>query len=325
MIYKFLVFNPTSNTLYDYAPIVQEVSYTTNRIGSAGKLEFSYIQDRPINMEEGAKVEFYVDGKGIFLGYVFALKQSRNGEMSVTAYDQIRYLKSKASYSFAGKKSGDIIRQIAMDIQLQVGVLEDTGYTIPVYTKEAKERIDIIDYSLMITQNNTGKTFVFYDDFGKLCLREAKNLMSNVMIGNRSIVTDYTFKSDIDSDTYNRVKLVRPNKDTGQADTYIFQDSDNIKKWGILELYEKVDENLNEAQINQQGNIMMAYYDRALKSISVSGAPGVIGLKAGAMTMFKIADVPELKNGYFLLLDKVKHKFSNDDHTMDVDAKILTI
>lgn len=101
MIYKFLVFNPTSNTLYDYAPIVQEVSYTTNRIGSAGKLEFSYIQDRPINMEEGAKVEFYVDGKGIFLGYVFALKQSRNGEMSVTAYDQIRYLKSKASYSFA--------------------------------------------------------------------------------------------------------------------------------------------------------------------------------------------------------------------------------
>lgn len=40
MIYKFLVFNPTSNTLYDYAPIVQEVSYTTNRIGSAGKLEY---------------------------------------------------------------------------------------------------------------------------------------------------------------------------------------------------------------------------------------------------------------------------------------------
>ena len=120
MIYKFLVFNPTSNTLYDYAPIVQEVSYTTNRIGSAGKLEFSYIQDQPINMEEGVRVEFYVDGKGIFLGYVFAIKQSRNGEISVTAYDQIRYLKSKASYSFAGKKSGDIIRQIAMDMQLQI-------------------------------------------------------------------------------------------------------------------------------------------------------------------------------------------------------------
>ena len=323
MSYKLLIFNAEVNTMYDYAPITQKIDYTTNRNGSAGKLTFSYLQQKPINLTEGAKVQFYVDGKEIFLGFVFTIEQDRWGVVSVTAYDQLRYLKSNASYSFAEKKLGDIIQQIATDMQLQVGALEDTGYVIPTLTKENAECLDIIEYGLQITQYNTGRTFVFYDEFGKLNLRESKNMMSDILIGNGSIITDYSYKSDIDSDTYNQVKLVRPNKETGQGDTYVFNDQTTIKKWGLLQKYEKVDENLNEAQINQQGNIMMAYYDRVLKTISVDGVGGVPGLKAGAMAMFKIKDVPELSKGYYLLLDKVKHTFSEGDHTMSVEAKII--
>lgn len=322
---KLLVYNPTENTLYDYAPIVREVTYTTNQSGSAGELSFSYIQERTINMTEGAKVEFYVDGMPIFLGYVFKIKMDRWEVFSVTAYDQIRYLKAKASYSFIGKNLGGIIQQIATDMQLQTGNLEDTGYIIPTLTKENTECLDIIEYGLQLTQYNTGKTFVFFDDFGKLSLREAKNLMSDVLLGNGSLLTDYTYTSDIDSDTYNQIKLVRPNKETGQGDTYVFNDSATIAKWGLLQKYEKVDENLNEAQISEQGKIMMAYYDRVLKTISASGVAGVVGLRAGMMSMFRIAEIPELQRGYFLLLEKVKHKFSSDDHTMNVEAKVLTI
>ena len=323
MSYKLLVFNAETNTMYDYAPITQKVSYATNRNGSAGKLTFTFLQDKPINLTEGAKVLFYVDGKEIFLGFVFVAEQDRWGVVSVTAYDQLRYLKSKSSYSFVGKKLGEIIQQIATDMQLQTGSLEDTGYVIPTLTKENTECLDIIEYGLQLTQYNTGKTFVFFDDFGKLSLRESKNMMSDILIGNGSIITDYTYKSDIDSDTYNQVKLVRPNKKTGQGDTYVFSDQSTIKKWGLLQKYETVDENLNEAQINEQGNIMAAYYNRVLKTISVSGVGGVPGLKAGAMAKFKINEIPELSNGYYLLLDKVNHTFSDGEHTMSVDAKII--
>ena len=309
--------------MYDYAPVTQKVTYTTNRNGSAGKLTFTYLQEKPINLTEGAKVQFSVNGKEIFLGFVFVIEQDRWGVVSVTAYDQLRYLKAKASYSFVGKSLGEIIQQIATDMLLQVGNLEDTGYILPTLTKENTECLDIIEYGLQLTQYNTGKTFVFYDDFGKLSLQESKNMMSDILIGNGSIITDYSYKSDIDSDTYNQVKLVRPNKETGQGDTYVFSDQTTIKKWGLLQKYEKVDENLNEAQINQQGNIMMAYYDRVLKTISVDGVGGVPGLKAGAMAMFKIKDIPELSNGYYLLLDKVKHTFSDADHTMSIEAKII--
>ena len=105
---------------------------------------------------------------------------------------------------------------------------------------------------------------------------------------------------------------------------YLFKDSENIKKWGILQLYEKVNENLNEAQIEQQGNTMMAYYNRVLKSISVE-AVGVTGIRAGMMVLFQVADIPELEKGYVLLLDKVNHKYSKEGHNMTLDAKILLI
>lgn len=322
MEYKLLVYNVTSQSVYDYAPIVEKVTYTTNRKLSAGELNFSYIQKSPLNMTEGAKVQFYVNGKGIFEGYVFTIEQDRQGMVEVTAYDQLRYLKTNESYSFIGKKLGEIIQQIATDMQLQAGVLEDTGYVIPMLTKEDTQCLDTIDYALGLTQYNTGKIYSVFDDFGKISLRESGTMLSAEIIGNRSLLTDYTFKSDIDSDTYNQIKLVRPNKETGQGDTYIFNDTSTIKQWGLLQKYEKVDENLNEAQISQQGNIMMAYYDRVLKDLSVD-CIGVPGLRAGGMVTIRIKDIPELKNGYRLVIDKAKHVFTNGEHTMSLDARML--
>lgn len=324
MEYKLLVYNIASQSVYDYAPIVEQVTYTTNRKLSAGELNFTYIQKVPVNMTEGAKVQFYVNGRGIFEGYVFTIEQDRQGIVEVTAYDQLRYLKTNESYAFIGKTLGEIINQIATDMQLQTGTLENTGYVIPMLTKEDTQCLDIIDYALGLTQYNTGKTYSIFDDFGKISLREAGSLLSAEIIGNRSLLTDYTFKSDIDSDTYNQIKLVRPNKETGQGDVYIFNDSSTIGKWGLLQKYEKVDENLNEAQISEQGNIMMAYYDRVLKDVSVD-CIGIPGLRAGGMVTLKIRDIPELRSGYRLLLDKVKHKFSNGEHTMSFEARMLNL
>ncbi|RHR49615.1 hypothetical protein DWX10_20715 [Clostridium sp. AF18-27] len=324
MEYKLLVYNIASQSVYDYAPITEKVTYTTNRKLSAGELNFTYIQKVPVNMAEGAKVQFYVNGRGIFEGYVFTIEQDRQGIVEVTAYDQLRYLKTNESYAFIGKTLGEIIQQIATDMQLQTGTLENTGYVIPMLTKEDTQCLDIIDYALGLTQYNTGKTYSLFDDFGKISLREAGSLLCAEIIGNRSLLTDYTFKSDIDSDTYNQIKLVRPNKETGQGDVYIFNDSSTIGKWGLLQKYEKVDENLNEAQISEQGNIMMAYYDRVLKDVSVD-CIGIPGLRAGGMVTLKIRDIPELRSGYRLLLDKVKHKFSNGEHTMSFEARMLNL
>lgn len=322
MRFELVVYNAVSKMKYDYTDVVQEVGYTTNRTNSPGKLEFSYIEQGQISITEGSQIRFTVGSNNIFKGYAFIISQDREGVVNVTAYDQLRYMKAKASYAFTGKTLGDIIKKIAADFDLKVGILEDTKYRIPTLTKEDKSCLDIIDYGLQLTQTHTGKTFVFYDDFGELCLREAKNMIVSNIIGDASLLTGYNFKSDIDSETYNQVKLVRPNKESGKGDVYIFKDSSNQKKWGLLQYYEKVDEDLNVAQIKEHGNILMAYYDRVLKSISVD-CIGIPGLRAGSLVCFQIDNIPELQSGYFLLADKVTHKFKSGEHVMSIDAKIV--
>ncbi len=84
MSYKLLILNTETNTLFDYAPVTESVIYTTNRNGSAGTLTFTILKNQSLNLTEGARVQFYVDGKEIFLGFVFVIEQNRWGEISVT-------------------------------------------------------------------------------------------------------------------------------------------------------------------------------------------------------------------------------------------------
>jgi hypothetical protein len=298
------------------------VEYTTNRTGSAGKLAFTLIDASGLQFEEGAAVRFSVDGTKVFFGYVFSRSVDRWGVMQVTAYDQIRYLKANESFAFIGKTAGQIIQTIAGKFSLSVGQIDDTGYAIPSFIQENKSCLDIINHAVQLTVHNTGKIYVFFDDAGKLSLRLAESLKSPVVTGSESYLTEYDFKTDIDRETYNQIKLVRPNKDTGRADTYIVNDSSTISRWGLLQRYETVDEQLNPAQITQQAKTMLAYYNRALRTLTVRSL-GVPGVRAGSMVMLNLPDIGEVSTNKFVLLERVTHYFSQNDHTMEFETRSL--
>ena len=64
------------------------------------------------------------------------------------------------------------------------------------------------------------------------------------------------------------MKLVKANSETGKADVYLHEDTETIKKWGLLQYYDEVDENMNEAQIDQLCQTYLAYYNRVLQTVS---------------------------------------------------------
>ena len=64
-------------------------------------------------------------------------------------------------------------------------------------------------------------------------------MKSDYIIGEKSLMTNYSYNTSIDSQTYNSIKLVRPNKETGKSDVFIRKDSDTIARWGLLQLYQK--------------------------------------------------------------------------------------
>lgn len=305
----------------DYAPIMEECTYTTNRVDSPGQFSFNLIENSGIAIPEGAAVYVRVDDQDFFKGYIFAAERSRNKRVKYTAYDQLRYLKAKASYTFVAMTIEQIITQIAGDFGLQVGELAATGYKIPALVEDNKSCLDIIFDALEKVTVVTGKIYVFYDDYGKLTLSEVKSHVWNRLVGDKSLLNDYTYKRSIDSDTYNRVKLARPNKETGRSDVYVYQDSDTIGQWGLLQYYEQVDEEANAAQIDEMCKAYLKYYNRVWQTLSLKKIVGFPQIRAGWVIPVRLAELDVTRIQRFFMAEKVTHKIKGNTHTMDIEVK----
>ena len=305
----------------DYAPIMVEASCSTNRMNSPGKFSFSTVEDAGIDIELGSAIYVTLEGKKLFKGYVFTAERQRNRKVSYIAYDQLRYLKAKASYTFTAISVEDIIRQIANDFGLKVGKLASTGYKIPSLIAENEECLDIIFDALSQTIVQTGKIFVFYDDYGELTLKEADSLIWNKLIGEKSMLSDYAYQRSIDSDTYNRIKLARPNEDTGRADVYVYEDSDTIGQWGLLQYYDVVDKEFNSAQIQELCQNYLKYYDRVWQTLKLKKVIGAPELRAGWVIPVRIDTIDATNTTRFFLTESVTHKLTGNSHTMDIEVK----
>ena len=310
----------TQTVITDYGNITEEAELTTNRFDSPAKLSFTCLEKGSIAIPEGSCVELTADGIKLFKGYVFSAERDGDGKTSYVAYDQLRYLKTSESYTFENVTLEEIVKKIAADFGLKTGVLEETGYVFPCLIKENESCLDIIFDALSETIRQTGKIFNFYDDCGALTITEAKHMLVTTMVGDGSLVTGYTYKRDIDSDTYNRVKLVRKNEETGRTDVYMHEDNDTVKKWGRLQYYDEVDKNMNEAQIDEMCKMYLQYYNRVLQTITFD-AIGIPGIRAGTILPVKIGDVDDLSVPRLLLAEKVTHNFEADDHTMSIEVK----
>lgn len=318
MIYKLIITEKRTGYVWDCAAITEKVEYTTERTGSPGTLKFTLIKAGDISFVEGDEVVFYADGQRVFYGWVFTKNKDRWGVIDVTCYDRIRYLKANASYNFYGLTAGEIIAQIAEDFELPISEIENTNYKIPSLIEQDQSCIDIINEAINQTLLNTGTVYVFFDTPDGLCLKAASNMVSDVILGDRSLVTDYTYKTDIDKQTYNSVKLVKPNEETGRADVYEAYDSDNIKRWGLLRLYQQVDGDMNEAQIKERAEATLTYYNRRLRTLSLESI-GVLGLNAGQMVYINIENLGDIDLAKYVLIDRASHTFESDKHEMSLD------
>ena len=323
MTYELILLEKGTGRSWDIAPQVQKVTYTTNRTGSPGTLKFT-VNASGISFIEGDPVRFSVDGQVVFLGWVFTKSRDRYAVIDVTCYDQLRYLKASASYCFVGRTAGQIIQEIAQDFQLTVGTLDDTGYPIPTLIKEDKSCLDIISAAIQQTLLATGKLYTFFDDAGALSLREAGAMVAQGVVGDGSLLLDYMYKTDIDAHTANCVKLARPNEATGRADVFQVMDSANIARWGLLQLYQTIDEALNDAQAAAQAQAMLSYYNRRWRTLKVSSL-GLVGLRAGQMLMMDVPRLGDISLYGLVLLEKVTHTFEHDTHTMDFEVQELGV
>ena len=154
-------------------PVVENVSIEWERQGQPGKLTAEVVKTPGLSFQEGDPCRFSVDGTPVFYGFVFekSRKGSTDDVIQITVYDQLYYLKNKDTYVYTNKTAADVIRMIAEDFQLNVGDLEDTGYTIGSRVDDNQTLFDIIQTALDETLKATSQMYVLYDDVGKLTLK----------------------------------------------------------------------------------------------------------------------------------------------------------
>jgi hypothetical protein len=300
-----------------FAPIVEEnITWELNRKGSPGRLDFTIVNDGKINIQEGNPVRMKVNGKNAFYGFIFSKNRGKDKIIKVTAYDQLRYLKNKDTYVYSNKTATEVIKMIADDCNLNIGILEDTALKIQSRVEDNKTLFDIIQTALDLTLQTNKKMYVLYDDFGKLTLKNIESMKLNLLIDEET-GEDFDYTSSIGGETYNKIKLAYNNEDTGKREIYIAQDSKNINNWGILQYFDTIEKGVNGII---KVNALLSLYNKKTRTLTIKNAFSDIRVRAGSAVVVVLNfDDVTIKN--FMMVEKVKHTFDDNHQTMDLTLR----
>ncbi len=301
-----------------YPPVVDGVTIEWERQGQPGKLTFEVVVTDSFNFEEGDACRFSVDGKAVFYGFIF--EKAKPGKdpniVKVTVYDQLFYLRNKDTYVYSCKTASEVVKMIAEDVRLNVGVLEDTKHKIVSRVEDNVGLFDIIQNALDETLRAKAEMYVLYDDAGKLMLTNIGNMKLGIIL-DKDTIGDYDYKSSITDQTYNRIKLAYENSETGTRQIFISQDSANINRWGVLQHYEKID---SSANAKSMADALLKLYNAKSRTLSIKDALGDVRVRGGTMLVVML-DLGDVNVSNYLLVEQVKHTFKNNQHLMDLKVR----
>lgn len=317
---EILICDPAGTKFY--IPAVEEgIEWSTKRKDTPGKLTFKVIKDNALDFSEGLVVQLKQNGVGLFFGFVFKQQRTKEQIITVTAYDQLRYLKNKDTIVYENKTADQFIQMLARDYSLNVGTLENTRYIIGSRVEENTSLFEMIQNSLDLTLQNTGEMFVLYDDFGKLTLKHLSSMVVGkpgaYLMVDEETGENFDYTSSIDDNTYNKIKLVYDNGETGKRDVYVAQHGENINKWGILQYFDTLKKGENG---QAKADALLKLYNKKTRNLKLSNVLGDSRVRGGSMIVVNL-DLGDMKLRNFMLVESCKHVYKQDEHWMDLTLR----
>lgn len=321
------IYDNRNGVTYNVSQVVSDMTITTYLYDSPGKLEFTILATSPLSFWEGATVSVILDGYNMFKGYVFKKARDKDvRKIKVTCYDQLRYLKNKDSRVFENVTSNQIFEKLCQDFVLRYRTVDASSYVCAPRSEDATSLYDMIKNALDDTLVNTNQMYFIRDNFGTLEHLNVTSCVRPEVLGDKSFVTNFDYETSIDDQVYNQIKLYRDNQSTGKREIFIVNDTVNggakIKQWGILQLYEKIDESYNIAQIESRALKMLKYYGDTRRSLTLN-CLGIKEFFAGCIFKCRIADLGDISLNSYLLVTQCTHKISNEKHTMDIKTEVV--
>lgn len=323
MIINAEIFDNVYNKSFDVSNAIGDIKIYSWLEEQPGKCTFTIYKGGTLAFWEGATISIIIDGKGVFYGYIY--KKERNSETNIikcTAFDQLVYWKNKDSMILKDMTSNQIFELLCKKYNLKYKVIDTSNY---ICTKRCEDAVSIYEMqknACWDTLINSGEHFIIRDDFGTLTHVNIKSLDTGLIFGDESGILDFNYSSDISENTNNIIKLYKDNKETGKRELYVVQDTKTISRWGELQLYEKVDENMTTAQIEERAKNLLKYHDVVFRSLKLE-CLGNFNVFAGAIIHCSIQDLGDLSINYDLLVTECTHTITCDDHRMTLRVELV--
>ncbi|MDD4027314.1 MAG: hypothetical protein PHO75_03970 [Candidatus Shapirobacteria bacterium] len=311
---EFLV--KVDEKVYEISELVKSISFTDKLNDGCSKLEFSYVDD-DLKLSNGSSARFKYDDTNIFSGIVFKHGRNKKGEITITAYDQLRYCKAKDTILVKDDTVTTLANKMCNYFGLKKGTLTDTAYKLATSVQDNKTWLDILYSAISETLMNKGKWYVLRDEFGSIATRDLEDLELDLVLGDESLCHDYEYEKSIDDDFYNVIKLASDNETTGKRDIYMPIDSKSINKYGLLQYFEVLDKNGNPSQIKSKADMLLSLYSKEVETLSLD-CLGDTRVRAGSSFYGQIEDIELNKK---LIVKSVTHNFL-PVHTMIVEVAI---
>lgn len=322
---ELLVQNVETGNILEISELVSSITWSTYLTEQPGKLTFDFIdKNNKVLTPEGTIVSLKVNQEKVFFGYVFKNATTNKLVNTITAYDQLRYLKNKDTYVFSNMTVTQIFEKICKDYNLKYKLLDVSSYKLPASIEDNKSLYEMIQKGIDLTLINAKTWCMVRDNFGTLEFTNINRLKTNIFIGDESLLSSYSYETSIDDDSFNQIKLVKENKKTKKREIYIVKDSSNMKKWGTLQYFETVNEDMNAAQIQSRAELLLTAKNRKTQTLKLDNVLGNLKVFAGCGVILGINSL-QLKglpmNKYFMV-NSCTHTFRNSLHTMSLEMQV---
>lgn len=317
---EFYLQNVNDGTVYDISELSQEITVTSSIEGEAGKLTCILEKDpnNLLQIANGSIVSLIIDSKGVFFGYVFTIGTDAEQNYKITCYDQMRYLKNKDVYTTVNMTASDIFAKVCKDYNLRYKIKTPTNYVPVSYVHDNKTLYSIINRGMSLASINDKKHYYVKDEFGYLVWSDLGAEKTNIQLGENTLLTGYKYEKSIDNNTYNQVKLFRNNNDTGGIDVWMKNDINNIKRWGILQYTDKVDDKYNSSQLKELAEKRLKILNTETETLKLQG-DGILELTAGRGVKF-VLDREKIDK--WMWIKSATHRFTKYEHTMELEMEI---
>jgi hypothetical protein len=291
------------------------------------KMTFKVPKDPTLNFDEGDTVKFTLNGGTVFFGFVFEKQRDGKNAISVTCYDQLRYLKNKDCYVIGAMTATEFIKMVAEDFGLKCGYMDNTVWKTPdkpktvFKDKSLQEMIcQLLDKTAIFTPNHA--FYHLFDDNGELRLASFESMKTDIYIDDECM-EDVQYTTSIDKDTYNYVKIIRtvPNGASSKLEnTFIAKDDKNIAKWGRLQyLIIPKEKDINAVA---EAKAIMAHKNKKTREIKLKNVIGDVRVRGGSLVYINRNFGDIIVNNY-MMVASVTHTFKIGFHGMDLDLRYV--